>query len=209
LGQTLAKFFKHIPNPITLILTFFVVGLLTISIPAERTLGSNVRLVILHGAWVWVGMLAFAASAVAGLVGLIGRKLTWERSSEALARTGLVFWLTYLPMSLLVMQLTWGGLFFDEPRWRIPFAFGVAALLMQIGLTLLDKPVITCAANLVFGIALWISLRVAPYVLHPTAPIIQSGVSIRIQAYFIMLILLLALAAAQIVRLLYLRRSNR
>ena len=104
----------------------------------EKTLGSQVRLIYYHGAWVWTGKVAYALAALTGLAGLLlpaarPRLTAW---SLALGRTGLVFWLTYLPLSLLVQQLNWGGIYWDEPRWRIPAAFWVATVLLQAALLL-------------------------------------------------------------------------
>ncbi len=163
-------------------------ALVTFLGPAERTLGANLRLVVLHGAWVWAGKVAFALAALAGLVGLLWakRRAALTGWSLALGRTGLAFWLTYLPMSLLVMQLNWGGLFFDEPRWRVPFTFGVVAVLLQAGLAVLRIDWLTCAANLAFGVALWAALGGAVNVLHPDSPIF-GGDSARIQWFFIIL----------------------
>jgi hypothetical protein len=50
-----------------------------------------------------------------------------------------VFWLTYLPLSLLVQQMNWGGIFWDEPRWRISLMFGMVGLLLQVGLALVEN----------------------------------------------------------------------
>jgi hypothetical protein len=181
-------------------------GLVTFFGPAERTLGANLRLVVLHGAWVWAGKAAFALAGLTGLGGLLlyRRQSGWAGWSLALGRTGLAFWLTYLPMSLLVMQLNWGGLFFDEPRWRVPFTFGVVAVLLQAGLAVMRIDWLTCAANLAFGIALWAALGQAANILHPDSPIF-GGDSTRIQAFFILL-LVLSLAAGTIFTLLVRRK---
>jgi len=99
----------------TTILGFVGVLLLAILVaalaPLEKTLGSNARLVYFHGAWVWAAMLAFSGAAVAGAIGLLSRRIAWQRTSQAAGRTGLVFWLIFLPMALLVMQLNWNGIF--------------------------------------------------------------------------------------------------
>jgi len=158
--------------------------------PVEKTMGESARLVYFHGAWVWAGLITFAAAALAGALGLAARGLRAAAGwSLALGRAGLFFWLTYLPMSLLIMQIYWGGLFLDEPRWRIPFAFGVAAVLLQIGLAVMRTPWITCLGNLIFGAALWVSLARADEILHPDSPVFQSG-STSIQGFFVALVLL-------------------
>jgi hypothetical protein len=182
-----------------LILTFVLILLATVVSPLEATLGWRARLVYLHGAWVWTGKIAFALAALAGLLALVWvRRRAWAAGwSLALGRTGLVFWLTYLPMSLWVQQLNWGGIFWDEPRWRIPLAYGVAAVLLQLGLRLFESPLLTSAANLVFGAALWISLANIENVLHPDSPIFSSG-AVRIEFSFILLLGLSLACMAQI-----------
>jgi hypothetical protein len=174
---------------IGLLLTALTIGLITSLAPIERTLGDNARLVYFHGAWVWTGKLAFGAAALAGLVGMIRQSSPWARISLALGRTGLFFWLTYLPLSLYVQQVNWGGIFWDEPRWRIPLMFGVAGLLLQAGLALMEDPRLACAANLIFGAALWWFLGNAQNVLHPDSPIFQSN-AVDIQVFFVALLAL-------------------
>ena len=39
--------------------------------PAEKDLGTKVRVVYFHGAWVWAGKIAFGLAALAGLIGLL------------------------------------------------------------------------------------------------------------------------------------------
>jgi hypothetical protein len=189
-----------------LALTLVAIGVVTLLGPTERTLGSNLRLVVLHGGWVWTGKIAFASAALTGLLGLVLPKGLWPALSRSLGLTGLLLWLTYLPMSLLVQMQNWGGIFWDEPRWRIPFTFGVVGLLMQAGLWVMNHKTLTCAANLVFGIVLWQQLGGISNILHPDSPIFGSD-STAIQVFFILTLVLILLAAAQIAWLIYRRLS--
>jgi len=200
------SFFKRIfRQPLALILTLVIILLATLLGPTEKTLGATLSLVLLHGAWVWTGKVCFGLAVLAGLAALIWRTRTyWLELTRALAYSGLFFWLTYLPMSLLVMQLSWGGLFFDEPRWRIPFLFGVVAVLLQVGLWLFSQPILTALGNIVFGIALWWQLGGLQNVLHPEAPIATSD-STNIQGYFILLLVLSLLFAVQLILWLFKR----
>lgn len=169
--------------------------------PNDRILGGNLRLILLHGAWVWTGMLLFAASALVGLAALGTSRLGLHAGSLALGRAGLAFWLTYLPMSLWVMQLNWGGFYFDEPRWSIPFSFAVIGTLLQIGLLLINHKIVSSTANLLFGIALWVSLQSTSSVLHPESPVSQSGTGI--QLYFFLLLAMTGLLGLQLAYFLY------
>jgi len=181
-----------------------LIGLVTAIAPLERTLGANIRLVYFHGAWVWTGKIAFGAAALAGLGGLalrhIGRPAWADRLpgwALALGRTGMIYWVTYLPMSLLVMQMNWGGLFFDEPRFRVPLALGIVGLLLQAGFLLLDHPDLVCLGSLVFGVVLWVELGETTNILHPDSPIYTSG-SLPIEVFFSLLLALSVLLGGQI-----------
>jgi hypothetical protein len=191
----------------SLLMVGLAIALVTWFSPLERTLGENARLVYFHGAWVWAGKIAFGAAAIAGLVGLAGRSHNWKRYSRALGFTGMAFWLTYLPLSLYVQQVNWGGIFWDEPRWRVPLMFGIAGLVLQIGLALVDDLRATSAANLVFGAALWWSLGTIQNVLHPDSPILQSN-AVNIQIFFALLLVFSIVFGVLLTRLFYLSRPR-
>ena len=178
-------------------LTLTLIAGVTLLGPAERILGSQVRVVYLHGVWVWTALAAFVAAGITGLVGLITRRASWQCWSRDLGRTGLFFWISYLPFSLWAMKATWHGLFLSEPRWRLALIFSIAGLLLQIGLGLINKLRFTSLANLVFIGVLIYALRRAENVMHPASPILTSDAWI-IQIYFFGLLALTLLAAGQI-----------
>jgi hypothetical protein len=155
--------------------------------PAEKSLGVNVRIVYLHGAWVWTALIAFAAAGLAGLAALVTR---WSRLfawSAALGRVGLFFWVTYLPISMWAMQANWNGLFLAEPRWRLALIFAVSGLLLQAGLAVLGQPKAVAVGNISFLVVLVSMLRSTQDVLHPASPILSSDSSL-IQIYFLTLL---------------------
>ncbi|MBK5109696.1 MAG: hypothetical protein JJE12_16290 [Anaerolineales bacterium] len=186
---------------------WFLLNLLAIIVvtaigPAEKSLGTNVRVVYLHGAWVWAALICIIAAALAGIVGLISRRQSAHYWSLALGRTGLIFWITYLPLSLWAMQTNWNGLFLSEPRWRVAMIFAIGGLVMQIGITMLENPAWASGLNVVFVVILAYVLQTTDQVMHPGSPIFGSG-AWRIQAYFLLLLVLTLLAAWQLARLLY------
>lgn len=175
------------------------IGLFTLVGPAEKTLGSNVRIVYLHGVWVWAALAGFLAAGVAGGLGLLMRQTGLQGWSRALGRTGLSFWITYLPISIWAMQTNWNGLFLSEPRWRLAVIFALTGLLLQIGVTLLESPAWAAAANLFFAINLLLALAQTRNVMHPPSPIVDSE-SARIQLFFLGLLSLTLLLAWQVAR---------
>ena len=188
--------------------TLLAIAGLAILGPAEKSLGANVRVVYLHGAWVWTALVVFVAAALAGLAGLALHRERLHRWSRALGRTGLLFWITYLPLSIWAMQATWNGLFLIEPRWRLGVVFAIGGLVLQIGLALVEDPAWASAGNLLFAAALGFALLNARQIMHPASPIMQSG-SWRIELFFFSLVALCLLASFQVARFwLSFERSN-
>ncbi len=180
-------------------ITLLVIGIYTTFGPAEHSLGTHIRIVYLHGAWVWASLGAFFAAGVFGALGLLTRRKSYQCWSGAFGRTGLIFWVTYLPLSLWAMQSNWNGLFLAEPRWRLALVFAITGILLQVGLSLADRPSLTSGLNLGFFMALMIALLQTPNVMHPASPILNSD-AWRLQFFFFGLVLLILLATWQMAR---------
>jgi len=167
------------------LITVAAIALLTFLGPEEKSLGSNVRIVYLHGAWVMTAEVAFIAAALAGLLGLVLRREIFHAWSAALGRTGIIFWLTYLPLSLFAMQANWNGLFLAEPRFRLAIIFAVTGVLLQIGLWLFNISWLTSFANILYIITLRVVFATAQNIMHPPpSPIFSSGLW-NVIAFFI------------------------
>ena len=196
-------------SPLTLFfITIIVIALLALFGPEEKSLGSNVRIVYLHGAWVMTAELAFIAAGLAGLVALITRRNSFHTWSAALGWTGILFWITYLPLSLWAMQSNWNGLFLAEPRFRLALIFAVTGVLLQLGLWLVSIQWITSLSNLLFIIALRVVFATAENVMHPPpSPIFNSG-NYAIIGFFTALIMLSLVASFFLTRA-FLETSSR
>ena len=187
---------SKIKSPLTLFLiTVIVIALLALFGPEERSLGANVKIVYLHGAWVLAAELAFVAAAIAGVIAFITHRDALHHWSAALGQTGISFWVTYLPLSLWAMQSNWNGLFLAEPRFRLALIFAVTGVLLQLGLWVMNTNWITSAANIIFIVVLRVVFATAENVMHtPPSPIFNSG-NYTIIGFFLALIALTLLAA--------------
>jgi hypothetical protein len=187
-------------HPLGLAAMLLVLALAIASVgPGERSLGDNVRLVYLHGAWVWAALLGLGAAAGCGAIGLVTRRAAWHDWSRAFGLAGVAFWVTYLPISLLTMQMNWNGLFLQEPRWRIGLDFALVGIGLQVAWKLLDRPAWTSVGNLLYFVALLMTLAGAEQVMHPPSPIAASG-STAIQAFFLALLAVMLAAEWQLAR---------
>ena len=188
-------------------LTYFFISVILIAIlalfgPEEQSLGSNVRLVYLHGAWVLTAEISFVLAALAGLLGLVLKRDLFHIWSAALGRTGIIFWVTYLPLSLLAMQANWNGLFLAEPRFRLAMIFAVTGVLLQLGLWMFNISWLTSLGNILYIIALRVIFSSAENIMHPPpSPIFNSG-NYAIIGFFVSIILLTVLAAYFLTRIL-------
>lgn len=199
----------NLKSPLALFFaTLIVIALLALFGPEERSLGASVRIVYLHGAWVLAAELAFVAAGMAGLLGLLTRRAIFHNWSAALGRTGIIFWVTYLPLSLWAMQSNWNGLFLAEPRFRLAAIFAVTGVLLQAGLWLINTDWITSMANLIFIVVLRVIFSTAENIMHPPpSPIFNSG-NFMIISFFLALIGL-TLAASYFLTRVFLQRASR
>ena len=184
-----------------------IIGLVTLFGPPEKSLGTNVRVVYLHGAWVWASLISFIAAGLAGAAALLSKHRSLYAWSTALGWTGLLFWITYLPLSLWAMQTNWNGLFLIEPRWRLAIAFAGSGLALQIGLALISRPMVTALGNIGFIAAMMYMLNKVQDIMHPGSPIADSEVR-WIQVFFALLVVLTLGLAFQIARIWRLRLAE-
>jgi hypothetical protein len=200
---------SKLKSPLSLFfLSVILIALLALFGPEEKELGANVRVVYLHGAWVLAAELAFLAAGLAGLLALVTKRDLFHNWSAALGRTGIFFWVTYLPLSLWAMQTNWNGLFLAEPRFRLALIFAVTGVLLQVGLWLISMDWVTSLANVVFIVVLRLVFAGADNVMHPPpSPIFNSG-NFAIIGFFLALILLSMLAAYFLTRV-FLKTTSR
>jgi len=179
--------------------------------PEEKNLGTNVKLVYIHGAWVLAAELALIFAGLLGFAALFAEFLMKKKEladkfytwSQALGLTGIIYWVTYLPLSMLAMQSNWNGLFLAEPRFRFALTFAVAGILLQIGLWIMNDKRLLAMANIAYIIVLRVVFANAANIMHPPpSPIFNSG-NYTIMFFFVFLIVL-TLSSALLVSLLWL-----
>lgn len=163
--------------------------------PAESRLGSLVKLVYVHGALVWSGLLAFSLAGLLGLAALVLRYLfgsearagTWYRGTQAAGLAALVIWLVYAVSAVLVTGLTWGQwIAWNEPRVRATGMILVAALALKVVAHLVNHRDFTAGVNVLMGIVPWIAVSAAEAIRHPVNPIGGSGSS-AIQVFYLLI----------------------
>jgi len=171
--------------------------------PAEARLGNLVKLIYVHGALVWVGLLTFALAGGLALVALMTRRVAWYDASRAASDTALVVWSLYTLSAMAVTALAWGQVIaWNEPRVRASALILLGAAVLWLVVRLVDHPVFGVVVNLVMGIVPWVVVRQAEVIRHPVDPIGGSE-SVRIQLFYALIVLTVAAMAATLVAFLW------
>jgi hypothetical protein len=194
--------------PLTLLL-LVLLGLCLLLAPAEMHLGHLIKLVYVHGALVWVGLMAFAAAAVLGLLALLVRRTACYHGTQAAGQAALFIWILVVLSSMAVTGLTWGQVIaWGEPRVRaMAFTLG-AALVLSLVTRVVSNGGFTAFVNLLMGIAAWVVVRQVDVIRHPVNPIGASG-SASIQLYYLLVVVALAGLALTLVAHLWSRAAGR
>lgn len=161
--------------------------------PAEKTLGSLVKLVYLHGTTVNTSMVFFFLASSSALFYVILRRDQFIKLSWTWLVTGIVFWSASFSLSLASMRFVWGAIAWGEPRTRaMIFVLLVAAALYFLS-TGLHRPLLSAVINLSVFPLVWTALSTASLRLHPLDPVRSSGSRAIQLPYFVLLVILLAM----------------
>jgi hypothetical protein len=173
--------------------------------PAEARLGNLVKLVYVHGALVWTGLLMFTVAGILGLVALVVRRPVWYRGTQAAGTAALIVWIAYVISSIAVTGLTWGQLIaWNEPRVRATGLILVAAVVLAIVARLVDHDDFAAVVNTMMGVVPWVVVRQAGVIRHPVDPIRESG-SAAIQGFYLLIVVTVVGLAATLLAWLWAR----
>lgn len=165
-------------------------------LPAEKTLGGVIKVVLLHGALVQVGLFCFIA---AGLLGTLYLATRWDEAilwCEAAQKTALAVWAAYAVSSMAATYLAWGQLIaWDEPRVRTSAYVLVLALACLALAGWVRDRVFTALVNVVSAGAVFYLVKGANVVRHPLDPIGESPSLLYRLAFPALFVIVLAMAA--------------
>lgn len=153
-----------------------VVTVLLFLLPPERTLGSVIKIVFLHGALVRVGLIGFVAAGMLGIGYLILLRESVLKWCLAVQQTTLALWVVYILSSMLATRLSWGQwIAWGEPRVQASFQVLGFAFISLALVRWVNQPVFTGVVNAILGVVPWFLVRRAAIVLHPFNPIGTSN----------------------------------
>jgi hypothetical protein len=158
--------------------------------PNDVTLKGTSKVVYIHGALVWTALLAAMP---------VKRDNALHVWALALGRTGLLFWIAYIPVSMLASRMAWNAVFLAEPRYTTAFRVLAVGVIVQVIVLLFNRPAVSSGLHVAQAAILWFLLLTTPSVLHPDSPIARSVPSI--QFFFGLMVLACGMAALQVARL--------
>ena len=177
--------------------------------PAEARLGNMIKLVYVHGALVWTGLLSFTVAGILGLVALGVRRPVWYRGTRAAGTAALIVWVLYVISSMAVTAMTWGQLIaWNEPRVRATGLILLAAVVLHIVVWLVDHGGFTAIVNVIMGVVPWVVVRQAGVIRHPVDPIGGSE-SAAIQGFYLLIVITVVALAATLIAWLWARAELR
>jgi hypothetical protein len=188
--------------PLLAVVLFALLLLWVVLAPSESRLGNLVKLVFVHGALVWSGLLAFTLAGALGLVSLVARHILGSivpasrkcapilyRGTEATGLAALIVWIAYVISSMAVTGLTWGQIIaWNEPRVQATGLILLAALVLFIVAKLVANEEFTAIVSVLMGIAPWVVVKQAGVIRHPVDPIGGSE-SAAMQQYYGLILL--------------------
>ncbi len=166
--------------------------------PEEQTIGAGIKVVYIHVALTWTGMLGFAILGLMGIGVLISADERLKLWAHTVGWVALGVFAVGFVVSAIAEQVNWGAVFWDEPRMRLYMNMLAVALIVQILNGWIHHPRMFGALS-VFPVIflLWSNANTAS-VLHPDGAVGGSSSS-AIPLTFAGLTVLFTLASAWVV----------
>lgn len=160
--------------------------------PVEQTLGGKIRLVYFHVTLSMAGLIAIYAAGALGLGYLASGNKPLGNWSAELGLWSVAVWFVGVVLSIIAMQVIWGGLYWTEPLT----VAALTVLVLGAGKEYLVRGggvKLKAVGNVAFAVAVLIVRSNITRVMHPVNPITASdSPAIKL---FPLLMLLIAIAA--------------
>lgn len=167
--------------------------------PAEATLGNAVKLVYVHAALMWVGFGLLTFGGFAGATFLVWRKdalIFWSTGSEVM---GLALLLGTGVLGAVTAKITWGSVFWAEPRMMMLGQILIAGIVAFLSHRLSGSKVVAGTANVFVAVVAWVLVLRTEKVVHPDSPIFASD-SAAIKIFPLLITAIIAIAAVLAIR---------
>ncbi|MHB0977092.1 MAG: hypothetical protein ACYC1U_07840 [Candidatus Aquicultorales bacterium] len=176
--------------------------------PQEQILGGYIRLIYIHAAVTWVGLILFVAAFVAGVVYLVAPRLVKVNWAEAVFGNAMFFWAASTVIGTIAAYLTWGDAWYMEPRTRMALIILVLALVAFISGPMVQNDKLRIGMQAAVPVVVYLLLLVTGKLVHPNNAFVKSD-SIELKLFALIITIVFAGVAAQGIRWLAHTRTSR
>jgi hypothetical protein len=147
--------------------------------PVEAMLGQYLKLVLFHGASIWVNVLSFTTAGALAVAYLVNRRPGTYAYVASARYVSFGLWLFNTALGMVSAWMTWGDSFIREPRLQASFWI-ILLLGMAMALDIMmDKPRLHAAFDIGIAVAIWLLVFVPAKDIHPNNPVFASGWQIK------------------------------
>ena len=116
-GGNMTAYFRSGKTTTAVLTTITILAaLLLILAPTERTLGAGIKIVYLHVALIWTGMVGLLIAGLLGLALALTQRPSLLGWLQAVSWVGFGFFAVGTVVSLIAEIVNWGAVFWSEPR---------------------------------------------------------------------------------------------
>lgn len=189
----------------SIIISGFLIVLILVFLPPEKTLGPVIKLVYLHAALVQTSLMLFVAAGVTGLFDLFLKRDKLYAWSKVTQKMAILTWVLYLLSSMIVTYLSWGVVIaWEEPRVQMSIRVIILSLVFFIVSAWLNNRKIRDVINLLTAVLVMLLSLTAVNIRHPNNPVGESeSILYAIAFYFVLVSTMIFIL--QLMRLLFKR----
>jgi hypothetical protein len=162
---------------LSLIVTLFIGIVLIWFSPSDSQLGTVLKLVYLHGALIFTSLFLFASVGFVGIASLFRNSL--KDLLLDIERTALVFWLSAAIVGNIASELTWGGIYWNEPRLKVIIIISLISLSVYFLSTASGNDKIKSVLGIALSSLVFLLILSAGKIMHPVNPFGASDSSIK------------------------------
>lgn len=180
------------------ILIFLASAALVLLAPAEATIGQGIRIVYIHVALIWSGMLLLLVAGLSGLLVLRAGPSPLAQWMQNVALVGTLFFAAGVITSLAAEIVNWGGIAWREPRTAANLNLLAVAVIVQVVNSWLARARWRATLNALLAAAVVWTTVTTEVQLHPDNAV-GDATSSGIQLAFYGLTVLCLLAAGWLI----------
>lgn len=142
-------------------------GLILWLSPDEQTLGTGMKWVYVHLAFIWTAMLGMLSAGILSLIQVFSDRAGWRQWGIATTWATLCVLAFSIITSIAVMQVNWGGISWEEPRTQALLRASAIWLIVTVAGPWITHRRVRGVLIAVVAVAALVPMRYGPLAIHP------------------------------------------